>query len=243
MSDVSAVQGLVDALRECAAIGDLLQEQDNRLTSLPIFMVQRHRRTYGFDPQYTEDCVAWLHSDEAVEVTDEDFERLEAKWDESGEEPDGYTRTAYADTWENVMPFFTEKAAQRYIDENGHNLSSPRIFVESGYRNHEWEAIRTACIGARRALSTWDTREPGPSDFDDAVALLTAHDVGRYCGYDFESKICPMPRACWHHRKNKFITRRPIDTAVLGTPPGASSVMPPIPETRGVRLSIPKRTK
>jgi hypothetical protein len=142
------------ALEELAAIGDALSAQDNRCTSLPVFMVQRHRRTYGFDPQYTEDCVAWLYSDECVEVTDEEFERLEAKWDESGDEPDGYTRTAYQDTWGNVMPFFTEQAAQRYIKENGHNLSSPRVYVESGYRNHEWNTIRKACIEASRALST-----------------------------------------------------------------------------------------
>jgi hypothetical protein len=43
----------------------------------------------------------------------------------------------------NIQPFFTEKAAQEYINANRHNLVEPRIYVESGYRNYEWQAVRT----------------------------------------------------------------------------------------------------
>jgi hypothetical protein len=138
------------ALEALAAIGEALATQDNRLTGNPIFVVQRSRRTYGFDTNYTEDCIAWL-GDDHIETKGAEYEALEAKWEETGDEPDGYTRTAYVDTWEYVMPFFTERAAQRYIDENGHNHGGKeqlRIYVESGYRNHEWEAIRRACIAA-----------------------------------------------------------------------------------------------
>lgn len=148
----------VGLLRRFAAIGEALATQDNRITANPVFVVQRSRRTYGFDPNYTEDSIAWIDT-ECVEVSADEYEALEAKWEESGDEPDGYTRTAYVDTWEYVMPFFTERAAQRYIDENGHNHGGKehlRIYVESGYRNHEWSEIRAACVATRAFLATHD---------------------------------------------------------------------------------------
>lgn len=37
---------------------------------------------------------------------------------------------------------FTRKGCEDYIALNGHNLKSPRIYVESGYRNREWEQLR-----------------------------------------------------------------------------------------------------
>lgn len=37
--------------------------QDNACTHEPIFMVQRHKRTYGFDPSYSEDHVVYLQHD------------------------------------------------------------------------------------------------------------------------------------------------------------------------------------
>lgn len=35
-----------------------------------------------------------------------------------------------------------------------------------------------------------------------ARGLLTASDLGRYCGYDHDAETCPMPLPCWHHRRN-----------------------------------------
>lgn len=37
---------------------------------------------------------------------------------------------------------FTAKGCEDYIAANGHNLKKPRIYVESGYRNREWEIMR-----------------------------------------------------------------------------------------------------
>lgn len=53
--------------------------------------------------------------------------------------------------WQNVQPFFTEEAADSYIALNGHNLKTPRTYVESGYRNAEWIALRALFIEAADA--------------------------------------------------------------------------------------------
>lgn len=42
-----------------------------------------------------------------------------------------------------AMPFFTEAAAQAWIDRNQHNYERPlRVYVASGHSNPEWKAIR-----------------------------------------------------------------------------------------------------
>lgn len=40
-----------------------------------------------------------------------------------------------------VATFFTEKAADRYIEENRHNLNAPYTFVSSAHRNEEMQAV------------------------------------------------------------------------------------------------------
>ena len=42
----------------------------------------------------------------------------------------------------NIQPFFTEEAAKFFVKTNRHNLRNPRIYVESGYLNYEWQAVR-----------------------------------------------------------------------------------------------------
>jgi len=123
-------------------IGARILGQDNRCTCLPIYVVQRRRRIYGFDPDYCEDTVVWRHCD-GPEADAAERELLDKAFEAGDDIPGEWTRTAYQDTWDFVMPFFTEAAAQRYIDENRHNLGpETRVFVESGYRNSEWKAIR-----------------------------------------------------------------------------------------------------
>lgn len=38
-----------------------------------------------------------------------------------------------------------------------------------------------------------------------AEGLLTATDLGRYCGYDHDADRCPMTLPCWHHRRNAYL--------------------------------------
>jgi hypothetical protein len=118
-----------------------LKTQDNRSTGNPIFLVQQRRRLYGFDSDYTGDLV-WLHDDECVEPDEYMQLALEAAYEATGEAQEGYRRTAYVDTWEFVQCFFTNQAAEEYIRMNKHRMNEPRVYVDSGYRNLEWIALR-----------------------------------------------------------------------------------------------------
>ena len=119
-----------------------MQGQDNLATAHPIYMVQERRRIYGMDPDYCE-VVCWCRHDEFYEVTDPvEMEEIEEEYERTGRQPDQYIRTAYIDVWENVQPFFSRIGAEQYIEANRHNLTDPRVFVESAYRNDEWQAVR-----------------------------------------------------------------------------------------------------
>lgn len=123
-------------------IGEELRTQDNACTNLPIFAVQQRVRTYGFDPDYS-DRIAWVHvaGDHDLAAPDE-HARLEAEYRDTGEEPDGWTRTAFQDRWEFVTACLTRKGCEEYLRKSGHNLTAPRIYAYSAYRNAEWEWLR-----------------------------------------------------------------------------------------------------
>ena len=122
-----------------------LLTQDNECTANPLFLVEQRHRVYGFDTAYSDDKVAWVDSE--GEATGEERDALEAKYQETGDEPEGWHRTGYADEWRFVQPFFTRAAAERYIEENRHRLKDPRVFVDSAYRNKEWQAVETHLRG------------------------------------------------------------------------------------------------
>lgn len=169
-----------DLVPALAKLAELIRTQDGACTSLPMFCVQKKVRIYGLDTDYT-DSVVWLDC-ENDEVDEETFERLESLYDDGLTEEDdedeeddsgheikntsGYTRVGYQDTWEFVTAFLTRDAADAYIRANRHRMKEPRIYVESGYRNAEWEILRelpalvlaeierlTAERGARCAMS------------------------------------------------------------------------------------------
>jgi hypothetical protein len=133
-----------------ARIGQLVRTQDNAITQDPVFMVQRCRRIYGMDVRYVDDCT-WVHEDGGEEIDEEGRQVLEESWQTNGcTFIDGCHRVGYLDVWENVQPFFTRKGAEEYLRSNGHNLKGPqepRIFVESGWRNEEWQMIRKFLAG------------------------------------------------------------------------------------------------
>lgn len=124
-----------------------LKTQSNDCTSLPMFVVQTRRRIYGMDTEYSEDIV-WLYADEAVEVDADTRKHLEEMYQNNHTINgdlclDDYTRTAYIDIFEMATVCFTRKGAEDYIKVNGHNLTDPRIYTESGWRNKEFETIRS----------------------------------------------------------------------------------------------------
>lgn len=141
-----------------------IHTQDNALTHEPIFIVQRHRRTYGFDPAYTDKPVYLDEEYNEVDLVTYDPNGYECPscceklgLDDMNDECCTHcgkvldlgnyclTKTAYQDTWENVQPFFTRKGAEEYLRANKHNLTGkepPRVYVDSAFRNAEWQAIR-----------------------------------------------------------------------------------------------------
>jgi hypothetical protein len=139
-----------------------LRTQDNRATSWPMFAVQQKRRDYGYDPDYS-DHVVWIDQcNDCVEAPTEaecaksgyvlepdelTHEQLEKQYQETGDEPDGWTRTSYVDRWEFVTACFTEQGCKDYLEINGHNLHEPRIYAYSGWRNYEWQTITRLLLG------------------------------------------------------------------------------------------------
>ena len=133
----------MDKLKE---IGLLIRTQDNRITDAPIFIVQQIKRTWGFDSEYSDDYI-WVENDtgDYDEADPEKVEELEAL-DSAYEFTPGWEKYYYQDSWEFVTACFTESGCQDFINRNGHNLHSPRIYAESSYRNDEWRTIRDFLI-------------------------------------------------------------------------------------------------
>lgn len=148
-------------MNDIPTIAANLHTQDGRMTNLPIFVVQQKRRIGGFEEGYADQYV-WVSNDDSDEV-DEDISKLLEEAEDSGcdaiilpDDPEGdvrdvdeYRKVYYRDDYIFVQPFFTLRGAEDYIAINGHNLREPRIYVESGYRNHEWETVRAHLIGLR----------------------------------------------------------------------------------------------
>lgn len=130
-----------EALVPMREIGRRLHAQDNRITDQPLFIVQRKRRVTGLDPNYT-DSVVWLSADEGVEADAEEAGRLEAKYQETLEEPEDWIRTGFRDEWVYVTGCFTEQGCKDYLAANGHNLGETRIYADGSYRNGEYRAVR-----------------------------------------------------------------------------------------------------
>jgi hypothetical protein len=150
-------------MNDIATIAENLHTQDGRMTHLPIFMVQVKVRERG-DPD-NGDPYYWVNRD-WERVDDEVGKRLDeaeekGNWgffhpddaDEFGRslprDRCDYTKVYYQDVYHHQMPFFTEQGAKDYIAVNGHNLREPRIYVESGYRNREWEIVREFLMSQR----------------------------------------------------------------------------------------------
>ena len=45
-----------------------------------------------------------------------------------------------------VTVFFSNIGAERYIEDNRHNLQNPHVYVASGYDNDEWQAVRSMIL-------------------------------------------------------------------------------------------------
>lgn len=129
-------------MAELQTIASNIQTQDNLATAIPIFIVQQRKRIYGISDDYTDQYI-WVDSDDHDEVDAITAFELDIKFKSEGYlATKGYERVGYVDEWEFVTACFTRHGCEEYLKVNGHNLKNPRIYVASGYRNAEWEAIR-----------------------------------------------------------------------------------------------------
>lgn len=138
-----------DLAADIRVIAARLVTQDNRITDCPIFIVEEKRRTYGFDPQWSDDNeIVWLNGpNDNAEADPDEHKRLEAAWQEDGTEPQDWTRTAYQDTWEYVTACFTETGCAEYIRINKHNHRGElRIYAATSWRNAEFRAVRDLLV-------------------------------------------------------------------------------------------------
>ena len=117
------------------------------------------RRIYNLEES---DAYIWISLDTCEEVDEEKAAELDEAdhhdHHHDGSTTKGYRKSYYRDDYVFVQPFFTEAGAKRYIEINGHNLREPRIYVESGWRNEEWEMIRELLlaigkVGDRRTFA------------------------------------------------------------------------------------------
>lgn len=119
--------------------------QDNRCTEDPIFLAQKEVREYGIDPDYDYSGYIWYDLNGGVESSDEDVALLEAG---AGPLSDRFRheKRYYRNRWETITPFFTEKAADHFLKLNHYHWGKTRVYVDSAWRNNEWQAIREMLI-------------------------------------------------------------------------------------------------
>lgn len=105
-------------------------------TADPIFTVMKRRLITGLDLDY--DCeVGWFYDGE--QITGDDAAALEAEYQEEFKVPSNYTRTGIAEEWEHHATYVTMESAQAFVKAKGDQY---RVYVDSGCRNHEWQALR-----------------------------------------------------------------------------------------------------
>lgn len=125
----------------------LLNEQDDRYTADPIFLVQRKVIIYGMDSDYASSfCYASDDGDGHSIFSGDEYEELDRKFLSHQplelEEQGTFNRVGYKENWEFVTACFTEQGCKDYIRRNGHNCGETRIYADSAYRNQEWIEMR-----------------------------------------------------------------------------------------------------
>jgi hypothetical protein len=177
--DAEVLQALLSNPRTHKILKGMAHEiatQDVRATSHPMYCV-RVKRAYHFESEeYDAGTVVWSDEDgndaegplfrdlqEYFDTTSSS--RCEVIFDDDGGYVriyDGdvseehytklYTRYGTYEYFEVVTTFFTNKSAETYIEENRHNLRDPHVYVDSGYRNYEWQFMRALIVALGRSL-------------------------------------------------------------------------------------------
>lgn len=138
--------------------------QDHLCTEAPIYCVYS-KEEICVDSDFDYDKIIYVNGESELGYLE--FENLEAAWEEatsfdtkdessmpknpcSGEDfdPDDWEKRyiKFIDKFENA--FFIRQNAENYIANNSHRFQDAYIYVESAYRNSEWQAIRELLIAA-----------------------------------------------------------------------------------------------
>ena len=140
----------IDVLKKSASS---IRTQDNLGTANPAYCVKERTRHFGIDDNYQYDDYEWFCSEqqEGIDCNDDMYDAFNTIAAYTGENEvnmngDTYQKCYYLDGESTVTICFTREQAQRYIDENRHNLKNPFIYVESFNRNPEMIAMRELLI-------------------------------------------------------------------------------------------------
>lgn len=129
-----------------------LKNQDPRGTADPIYCVyEKYEQVVPEDcgedgHKWYYDCETYTDQ-EIIDNYKENEEELDLDDLQYEEELNPNERVCYQKYYYKMLPkfvspFFTEKAAQEFIDRNKHNLSNPYIYVHSLWNNSEMKSIR-----------------------------------------------------------------------------------------------------
>ncbi len=128
---------------ELFAIGQslLADRKDNtHCTADPIYTVQKEHRVYWVEDG--EDGAVWIEDGEECDAALS--ARLERRHRRGWEIPERYKRCGFLVTWEFVDVFLSIEAAKAMVENmNRRHGERHRLYVESGYRNHEWQLLQT----------------------------------------------------------------------------------------------------
>lgn len=136
--------------------------QDCACTSNPIFLVLGHRRI-ATNPDFDDSDPVYVNMStrDHEEISEKEYDELnylfeagEEPLDSNGEkfDPNDWERLTFIWVEEFNQAFFTRAAAEEYLARNNHRIPGVKdgkpavIYVDSAYRNKEWQDIRKFLI-------------------------------------------------------------------------------------------------
>lgn len=113
-----------------------------------MFIVQQEVIEHGVDGDFTDEFYYFDYDEDECSGYDEGSEEYEKfqQMDEDGELPSNVVCHGMRRRWEFVQAFFTESAAQEYMEANIYHFSKARVYGWTSNRNYEFREIRNAII-------------------------------------------------------------------------------------------------
>lgn len=129
-----------------------LKTQDNRITANPVFCV--YEKKIVFVPDDCGDHINWFDNEGSI-LSKKDIKKIIKEYlkdnkdssildEEDILEELEYRKASYniEDVKVSGQSYFTEKAAQKHIDQNHYHYKEPFVFAESAWRNYEFQKLR-----------------------------------------------------------------------------------------------------